>query len=143
MSESQDSLVSSIAAHSSPRGVTPAALNAASGTRCSVLPIPSRPSAFASRLAGSTVSTSTFEPWVTAAINAEAAAVVVLPTPPGPQATTISLVASRLSREWVGASAEPSLAGRPARGDISRPSSSPRDPATCRVVRSPCDLAKR
>src|SRR5664280_2734769 len=92
MSESHDSLVSSMAAHSWPRGLTPAALKAASGTRCSVLPMPSRPSALASRLAGSTVRTSTLDPWVTAAMSADAAAVVVLPTPPGPHATTISSV---------------------------------------------------
>ena len=114
MSESHDSLVSSMAAHSSPRGLTPAALKAESGTRCSVLPMPSRPRALASRLAGSTVSTSTLEPWLTAAISADAAAVVVLPTPPGPQATTISLVASRLS--IVGVGAGPSVCGPARRG---------------------------
>src|SRR5665213_1378867 len=105
MRESHDSLVSSMAAHNSPRGFTPAALNAAFGTRCSVLPMPSSPSALARRLAGSTVRTSTLEPWLIAAIRAEAAAVVVLPTPPGPQATTISLVASRLYIVRTGASA--------------------------------------
>src|SRR5664280_1060981 len=93
MRASHDSLVSSMAAHNWPLGFTPAARKASSGTRCSVLPMPSRPRALASRLAGSTVSTSTLDPCLTAAITAAAAAVVVLPTPPGPQATTISLVA--------------------------------------------------
>ncbi len=96
---SHDCLVSSMAAHSWPRALIPAARKASSGTRCSVLPMPSRPRASASRRAGSTVSTSTLLPCRMAAITAAAAAVVVLPTPPGPQATTISLVASRPSME--------------------------------------------
>ncbi len=116
--ESHDSLVSSIAAQSSPRGVTPAEAKVSSGTRRSVLPMPSRPSASASRRAGSTVSTSTFPPPWAAAMAAAAAAVVVLPTPPGPQATTISLrgqqaverpPARRERPVRVGASSEPQL----------------------------------
>ncbi len=99
MSASQDSLVSSMAAHSSPLGFTPAARKASSGTRRSVFPIPSRPRASASRRAGSTVRTSTLPPRRAAAMAAAAAAVVVLPTPPGPQATMISFEASRPSSE--------------------------------------------
>src|SRR3954447_3351260 len=87
---SQESLVSSMAAHSSPRGSTPASVNSSSGTRVSTLPNCSRPSALASRLAGSTVSTRTLPPRWAAAMAAVAAAVVVLPTPPDPQVTTIS-----------------------------------------------------
>ena len=45
-----------------------------------------RPSAWASRFAGSMVSTATVRPR-SAARNASAAAVVVLPTPPEPQQT--------------------------------------------------------
>ncbi len=89
--------MSNIAAQSSPRGSMPAAANAASGTRTSVLPKRSRPSAPARRRAGSTVSTSTFPPRWVAAIVAMAAAVVVLPTPPDPQAMTISRDASNAS----------------------------------------------
>ena len=76
--------VSSIAAHSSPRGFTSAAANAAAGTRVSTLPKPSRPSALARRRAGSTVSTE-HAPAVTGRGHGapSAAAVVVLPTPPG------------------------------------------------------------
>ena len=86
ISSSQPALVSSIAAHSSPRGVdagrrrTPSA-----GTRVAVLPSAPTPSASASRRAGSTVSTSTLPPWSTAAASPSAAAIVVLPTPPDPQ----------------------------------------------------------
>ena len=59
-----DCLVSSMAAHSSPRGSTPAAANASAGTGVSTLPNCSRPRAVASRRAGSTVSTSTLPPEV-------------------------------------------------------------------------------
>ena len=100
---SQLCLVSSIAAHSSPRGSTPASTKASRGTCVSTLPNVSRPSALASRRAGSTVSTSTLPPWCTAAIAAAAAAVVVLPTPPEPQWITISLAASSCSIEPVDA----------------------------------------
>ena len=99
MRASHDSFVSSIAAHNSPRGRAPARVNASSGTRVSRLPIPSRPRASASRLAGSIVNTRTLPPWRHAAMAAAAAAVVVLPTPPGPQATTISREASNPSSE--------------------------------------------
>src|ERR1700722_1374511 len=116
---SQDCLVSSMAAHSSPRGLSPAARNASSGTRRSVLPIPSRPNALARRLAGSTVRTSTLPPWCTAAMTPAAAAVVVLPTPPGPQAMTISLAASSPS-------IDPDVSARPDRAS-SRPASDPAD----------------
>ena len=92
---SQLCLVSSMAAHSSPRGVTPACLNTSSEMRTSWLPIPFSPSASASRRAGSTVSTRTRPPCSAAAMAPTAAAVVVLPTPPGPQAMTISLAESR------------------------------------------------
>src|SRR5690606_8240101 len=51
----------------------------------------SSPSALASRLAGSTVSTSTLPPRWVAAEAPIAAAVVVLPTPPEPVDTTTSL----------------------------------------------------
>ena len=69
----------------------------------------------ASRLAGSTVSTSTLDPCLTAAITAAAAAVVVLPTPPGPQATTISLLASSPSIDPLpAAGAEPAIRMAPA-----------------------------
>ena len=51
------------------------------------------PSACASRLAGSIVSTTTVRPY-SAARSAIAAAVVVLPTPPAPQHTTTRLVVS-------------------------------------------------
>src|SRR5579864_1067698 len=94
---SHDCLVSSIAAHSSPLGFTPASANASSGTRAATLPNAPTPSASASRLAGSTVSTRTFPPWRTAAIAAAAAAVVVLPTPPEPHAITISCDTSSCS----------------------------------------------
>ena len=99
ISESHDSLVSNMAAHNSPRGFRPADRKASSGTRVSALPIPSSPRALANRFAGSTVSTSTFPPWRSAAMTPAAAAVVVFPTPPGPQAMTISLAASRPSSD--------------------------------------------
>ncbi len=69
MRSSHDSFMSSMAAHSSPRGRTPAARKASSGTRCSWLPRPSSPRASASRRAGSTVSTRTLPPWRTAAMH--------------------------------------------------------------------------
>ncbi|MCK4177667.1 hypothetical protein Acit_09420 [Aciditerrimonas ferrireducens] len=94
--------MSSMAAHSSPFGWTPAAAKASGGTRTASLPMPLTPSASASRRAGSTVSTSTRPPERTAAVAAAAAAVVVLPTPPGPQATTISFEASRPPRDGAG-----------------------------------------
>ena len=100
---SQLCFVSSIAAHSSPRGSTPASANASGGTCVSTLPNVSSPRALARRRAGSTVSTSTLPPWWTAAIAAAAAAVVVLPTPPEPQWITISLAASSCSIEPVDA----------------------------------------
>src|SRR5687767_6766118 len=99
---SHDSFVSSMAAHSSPRGSTPAAANSRDGTCDSTLPNCSSPSAFARRRAGSTVMTRTFPPRWAAAIAAAAAAVVVLPTPPEPQKITISLAASSGSREVAG-----------------------------------------
>src|ERR671910_2117613 len=92
-SSSHDCLVSSIAAHSSPRGSTPAFANRAPSTCVSTLPKRSRPRALASRRAGSTVITSTLPPRWAAAMAAAAAAVVVLPTPPDPQQITISLAA--------------------------------------------------
>src|SRR5262245_42883423 len=79
--------MSSIIACSSPL------TSGASGTRCGVLPRSLIPSAWASRLAGSMVSTTTVRPY-SAARNAIAAAVVVLPTPPAPQHTTTRLEVS-------------------------------------------------
>src|SRR6202022_1598035 len=58
----------------------------ASGTRCGELPRSLIPNAWARRLAGSMVRTTTVRPY-SAARNAIAAAVVVLPTPPAPQHT--------------------------------------------------------
>src|SRR6476646_6681442 len=72
--------MSSIIACSSPL------TSGANGTRCGVLPRSLMPSAWASRLAGSMVSTTTVRPY-SAARSAIAAAVVVLPTPPAPQQT--------------------------------------------------------
>src|SRR3546814_13390891 len=95
----QLSFVAIIAGHGSPLGSTPAAAKASGGTCDSTLPNASRPSALASRRAGSTVTTRTLPPWCTAAIAAAAAAVVVLPTPPDPQWMTISLAASSCSIE--------------------------------------------
>ena len=58
--------------------------------------MPSSPSASASRRAGSIVSTSTLPPSRLAAPSAAAAATDVLPTPPEPQKTTISLRGEQL-----------------------------------------------
>ena len=88
---SQLCLVSSMATHSSPRGRTPAAVNASGGTWVSTFPTASRPRALARRRAGSTVSTSTRPPRWAAAIVPRAAATLVLPTPPEPHVMTISL----------------------------------------------------
>ena len=68
-------------------------LRAPDGTRCGVLPRSLTPSACASRLAGSIVKTHTLRPY-SAARNAIAAAVVVLPTPPAPQHTTTRFAVS-------------------------------------------------
>ena len=77
------------------RGVAPRAARGAS-----TLPNASSPSASASRFAGSIVSTSTLPPRRAAAASAAAAATDVLPTPPEPQNTTISFVASSCSSAW-------------------------------------------
>src|ERR671912_1157447 len=98
-SSSHDCLVSSMAAHSSPRGRTPATANSSGGTRVSTLPKRSRPSALARRLAGSTVMTRILPPRWVAAWAAAAAAVVVFPTPPEPQQITISFAASSDGRD--------------------------------------------
>ena len=82
ISSSQPAFVSSMATHTSPRTLTPAALNAAGSMRTGVLPNSSSPSAVARRRAGSTVSTSTRDFWRCAAAMPSAAAIVVLPTPP-------------------------------------------------------------
>lgn len=95
---SQLSLVSNMAAHSSPVGRMPTEVNASSGTRTSTLPKRSRPMALANRRAGSTVTTNTFNPNVDAAIVATAAAVVVLPTPPEPAVTSTSRADARFRR---------------------------------------------
>ena len=62
--------------------------------RCGSLPSSSRPSEFASRRAGSIVTTATRAPSA-AAPMAIAAAVVVLPTPPDPAQMTILRPAMR------------------------------------------------
>ena len=80
--------MSSIMACSSP--VT----SGANGTRCGLFPRSLIPRAWASRLAGSMVSTTTVRPY-SAARRAIAAAVVVLPTPPAPQQTTTRFDLSR------------------------------------------------
>src|ERR1700692_25385 len=83
--------MSSIIACSSP------GTSGASGTRCGELRRSLIPSAWARRLAGSMVRTTTVRPY-SAARNAIAAAVVVLPTPPAPQHTTTRLeVSDRIS----------------------------------------------
>src|SRR5918995_779614 len=98
-SSSHDCLVSSIAAHSSPRGRAPASVNSSVGTCVSTLPKRSSPRALARRLAGSTVMTRTLPPSWAAAWAAAAAAVVVLPTPPEPQQITISFAARSDGRD--------------------------------------------
>ncbi|CAM5727266.1 hypothetical protein SGLAM104S_02361 [Streptomyces glaucescens] len=81
--------MSSIIACSSPSPSTPF-------TRRGVLSRESMPMDWASRRAGSMVSTTTFRPR-SAARRPSAAAVVVLPTPPEPQHTTIRVVGSSSS----------------------------------------------
>ena len=98
-------LVSSISAHSSP-GQSPSIW-------VGVLERPSRPSASASRLAGSMVTTTARRPR-RAASRASTAAVVVLPTPPEPQQT-------RMRR-----SARPARARGARRGGHQRPPAVPR-----------------
>ena len=61
--------------------------------------MPLIPRASASRFAGSTVTTSTLPPTYAAATAATEAAVVVFPTPPGPQAMITSRVLNKLSTE--------------------------------------------
>ena len=82
-SSSQVCLRSSIIAHISPRGVSPACAKSAGSMRVSSLPRAFSPSELASRRAGSMVNTSARWPSM-AARRASAAAVVVLPTPPEP-----------------------------------------------------------
>jgi hypothetical protein len=67
---------------------TPWPANRAGSISRGSLPSSSSPSEFASRLAGSIVTTATFAPSAAAPI-ASAAAVVVFPTPPEPAQTTI------------------------------------------------------
>ena len=99
-----------------------------------MLPNSSSPSAFASRLAGSTVSTSTLPPMVAwRPSRRAAAAVVVLPTPPEPQEMTISFAASNCSSDRAG-----SVGVAPSFGGHQYPSSSPSGSATWRVARTPC-----
>ena len=144
---SHDCFVSSIAAQSSPRGVTAASRHTSSVMRTSSFPIPFNPNASARRRAGSTVSTSTRPPCSTTAMAASAAAVVVLPTPPGPQAITMSLAASSCATVLAGGRPARSLPVRspPGRAVAFRhsPNSSPREWATCRVVRTPKLRANR
>ena len=128
MRSSQLCLVSSMAAHSSPLGWAAAPANTSSGMRTSSFPIPLSPSASASRRAGSTVSTRTRPPCSTTAVAASDAAVVVLPTPPGPAGDDDVLGVEQLS-DRLGAP----VVGRRRH----RPSSSPSEWATWRVVRAP------
>ena len=76
---------------------TPAAANAASGTRVAALPSAPTPSASASRRAGSTVSTSTLPPWSTAAASAERGGDRRLADAARAETSTISLLASSAS----------------------------------------------
>src|SRR3954469_15580664 len=93
MSWSNVRLASSIIAHSSPRSSIPCAAKRAGSTRRGSLPSSASPSESASRRAGSIVTTATFRPRSARPI-ATAAAVVVLPTPPGPAQITIRRPAS-------------------------------------------------
>src|SRR4051812_30834101 len=93
ISSSNVRLASSIIAHSSPRISTPWAAKRAGSISFGSLSRVSRPSEFASRRAGSIVTTATFSPRSAMPI-ATAAAVVVLPTPPGPAQMTIRRPAS-------------------------------------------------
>src|SRR3954452_1940584 len=86
-------LASSIIAQSSPRISTPWAEKRRGSISFGSLPSTSRPSALASRRAGSIVTTATRSPR-SAMPMATAAAVVVLPTPPGPAQMTIRRPAS-------------------------------------------------
>src|SRR3954467_6944915 len=83
-------LGSSMSAHSSP--------GASTVTRCGSFGSSSSPSALASRRAGSIVTTATFRPR-SASPSATAAAVVVLPTPPGPAQMIIRFPSSKGSRD--------------------------------------------
>src|SRR5688572_21400882 len=99
MTSSHVRLMSSIIAVSRPSGFgRPTAANARSPTSASSLPISGSPSAFASRLAGSIVSTIVRLPSRAACI-AIAAEVDVLPTPPGPTQTTQRALSSNGSRK--------------------------------------------
>ena len=84
---------SSIIAHSSPSISSPPLTSRSGSTRRGSLWSCSRPSAFASRFAGSIVTTATFAPCA-AMPSAIAAEVVVLPTPPDPAHTQIRLPSS-------------------------------------------------
>src|SRR5215217_3217504 len=79
-----------MSAHSSPWISTPWDAKRSGSTRVGSLPSCSRPSASASRFAGSIVTTATLRPR-SAIPMASAAAVVVLPTPPEPAQMTIRL----------------------------------------------------
>jgi hypothetical protein len=94
MSSSKVRLASSISAHSSPVISMPCSAKRASSMRCGSLPSSARPREFASRRAGSIVTTATRAPSA-AAPMAIAAAVVVLPTPPDPAQMTILRPARR------------------------------------------------
>src|SRR3954452_19732002 len=98
MSWSNVRLASSIIAHSSPRISTPWAAKRLGSISLGSLPSVSRPSALASRRAGAIVTTATRRPRSAMPI-ATAAAVVVLPTPPGPAQITIRRPASRGSTD--------------------------------------------
>src|SRR5215207_9257397 len=93
MTSSNVRLASSIIAHSSPSISTPCGANRAGSTRCGSLPSSVIPSAFASRFAGSMVTTATFIPRAAIPV-ASAADVVVLPTPPEPAQMTMRLPSS-------------------------------------------------
>ena len=92
ISSSKVRLASSISAHSSPRISTPWAVKRSGSMRWGSLPSSARPSEFASRRAGSMVTTATFAPSAAAPMPS-AADVVVLPTPPEPAHTTTRLPA--------------------------------------------------
>jgi hypothetical protein len=95
-------LASSIIAHSSPRISIPAAAKRSGSTRRASLPSSSRPSDWASRRAGSIVSTATRAPRAASCV-AIAAATVVFPTPPEPAQMSRRLPVIRSSTDAEGA----------------------------------------
>src|SRR5437763_3764155 len=94
ISSSNVRLGSSIMAQSSPCTRSPLPPSSSAATRRGSLSSSCSPSAFASRFAGSMVTTATFAPSA-AMPNATAADTVVLPTPPEPPQTQTRLPASK------------------------------------------------